>query len=70
MLFDGVVSAQTEVVEFFLQPEAAEAMIGELREDDRVLAEGAAGRGNRTVKPLDSRLRYTKTGWFCGRRGV
>ena len=35
MLFYGVVSAQTEkVVEFFLEREAAEAMIGEVREDE------------------------------------
>jgi len=34
VLFDGVVSAQTEkVVEFFLEREAAEAMIGEVREE-------------------------------------
>jgi hypothetical protein len=34
VLFYGVVSAQTEkVVEFFLEREAAEAMIGEVRED-------------------------------------
>jgi hypothetical protein len=33
MLFYGVVSAETEkVVEFFLEREAAEAMIGEVRE--------------------------------------
>ena len=36
----GVVSAQTErVVEFFLAREAAEAMIGEVWEDEPVLAE-------------------------------
>jgi hypothetical protein len=36
----GVVSAQTEkVVEFFLEREAAEAMIGEVREDEPLLAE-------------------------------
>ena len=35
VLFYGVVSAQTEkVVEFFLEHEAAEAMIGEVREDE------------------------------------
>jgi hypothetical protein len=40
VLFYGVVSAQTEnVVEFFLEREAAEAMIGEVREDEPVLAE-------------------------------
>ncbi len=40
MLFYGVVSAQTEkVVEFFLEREAAEAMIREVREDEAVLAE-------------------------------
>ena len=40
MLFYGVVSAQTEkVVEFFLEREAAEAMIREVREDEPVLAE-------------------------------
>jgi hypothetical protein len=39
VLFYGVVSAQTEkVVEFFLD-EAAEAMIGEVREDEPALAE-------------------------------
>jgi sensor histidine kinase regulating citrate/malate metabolism len=39
-LFYGVVSAQTEkVVEFFLEREAAEAMIGEVREDEPGLAE-------------------------------
>jgi hypothetical protein len=39
MLFYGVVSAQTEkVVEFFLEPDAAEAMIGEVRGDEPVLA--------------------------------
>jgi hypothetical protein len=38
--FYGVVSAQTEkVVEFYLEREAAEAMIGEVREDEPVLAE-------------------------------
>jgi hypothetical protein len=36
----GVVSARTEkVVEFFLEREAAEAMIGEVREDEPELAE-------------------------------
>jgi hypothetical protein len=36
VLFSGVVSAQTEkVVEFFLEREAAEAMIGEVREASR-----------------------------------
>jgi hypothetical protein len=40
VLFYGVVSAQTEkVVEFFLEPDAAEAMIGEVREDEPLLAE-------------------------------
>jgi hypothetical protein len=40
MLFYGVVSAQTErVVEFFLEREAAEAMIRDVREDEPVLAE-------------------------------
>jgi hypothetical protein len=40
VLFYGVVSAQTEkVVEFFLEPEAAEAMIDEVREDEPGLAE-------------------------------
>ena len=40
MLFCGVVSAQTEkVVEFFLEPEAAEAMIGEVREDEPAFAD-------------------------------
>ena len=40
MLFYGVVSAQTEkVVEFFLERDAAEAMIREVREDEPVLAE-------------------------------
>jgi hypothetical protein len=35
----GVVSTQTEkVVEFFLEREAAEAMIGEVHEDEPVLA--------------------------------
>jgi hypothetical protein len=39
VLFDGVVSAQTErVVEFFLAHETAEAMIGEVREDEPALA--------------------------------
>jgi hypothetical protein len=38
--FYGVVSAQTErVVEFFLEREAAEGMIREVREDEPVLAE-------------------------------
>ena len=38
MLFYGVVSAQTEkVVEFFLGGEAAEVMIGEVREDEPAL---------------------------------
>jgi hypothetical protein len=36
----GVVSAQTEkVVEFFLEREGAETMIGEVREDEPALAE-------------------------------
>jgi hypothetical protein len=40
VLFYGVVSAQTEKgVEFFLLWEAAEAMIGEVREDEPLLAE-------------------------------
>jgi hypothetical protein len=40
MIFYGVVSAQTErVVEFFLERDAAEAMIGEVREDEPMLAE-------------------------------
>ena len=40
MLFYGVVSFQTEkVVEFFIEREAAEAMIGEVREDEPALAE-------------------------------
>ena len=40
VLFYGVVGAQTEkVVEFFLEREAAEAMIGEVREDEPALAE-------------------------------
>ena len=37
---EGVVSAQTEkVVEFFVEREAAEAMIGEVRGDEPELAE-------------------------------
>jgi hypothetical protein len=40
VLFYGVGSAQTEkVVEFFLEREAAEAMIGEVREDEPLLAD-------------------------------
>jgi hypothetical protein len=40
VLFYGVVSAQTEkVVEFFLEHEAAEAMIDKVREDEPVLDE-------------------------------
>jgi hypothetical protein len=40
VLFYGVVSFQTEnVVEFFLAREAAEAMIGEVRKDEPLLAE-------------------------------
>jgi hypothetical protein len=40
VLFYGVVGAQTEkVVEFFLDREAAEAMIDEVREDEPALAE-------------------------------
>jgi hypothetical protein len=40
VLFYGVVSAQTEkLVESFLEREAAEAMIGEVREDEPLLAE-------------------------------
>jgi len=39
VLFYGVVSSQTEkVVEFFLEREAAAAMIGEVREDEPLLA--------------------------------
>ena len=39
VLFYGVVSAQTErVVGFFLERGAAEAMIGEVREDEPALA--------------------------------
>jgi hypothetical protein len=39
MLFYGVVNAQTEkVVEFFLERDAAEAMIREVREHEPVLA--------------------------------
>jgi hypothetical protein len=48
VLFYGVVSAQTEkVVEFFLEREAAEAMIGEVRVDEPVLAEDLRCRGDR-----------------------
>jgi hypothetical protein len=36
--FYGVVSQTEKVVEFFLERDAAEAMIGEVREDERVLA--------------------------------
>ena len=44
MLFYGVVSAQTEkVVEFFLEREAAEAMIREVRENEPLLAENFEG---------------------------
>ena len=40
MLFYGVVSPQTEkVVEFFREREVAEAMIGEVREDEPGMAE-------------------------------
>ncbi len=40
VLFYGVVSAQTEaVVEFFVERDAAEAMIREVRKDEPVLAE-------------------------------
>jgi hypothetical protein len=40
VLFYGVVSAQTrKVVEFFLEREAAEAMIREGREDEPVLSD-------------------------------
>jgi hypothetical protein len=40
VLFYGVVSAQTErVVEFFLERQAAEAMIDEVREDEPLLAQ-------------------------------
>jgi hypothetical protein len=40
VLFYGVVSAQTEkVVEFFLDREATETMIQEVREDEPLLAE-------------------------------
>ena len=40
MLFYGVVSAQTErVVKFFLEHEAAEAMIGEVRENEPLLGQ-------------------------------
>ena len=40
VLFYGVVSARTEkVVEVFLEREAAEAMIGEVREDEPLMAE-------------------------------
>ena len=40
VLFYGVVSAQTErVVKFFLEHEAAEAMIGEVRENEPLLGQ-------------------------------
>ena len=40
MLFYGVVSAQTEkVVEFFLEREAADGMISEVRKDEPMWAE-------------------------------
>jgi hypothetical protein len=40
VLFYGVVSAQTErVVEFALEPEAAEAMVDEVPENEPALAE-------------------------------
>jgi hypothetical protein len=49
--FHGVVSAQTEkVVEFFLEREAAEAMIGEVREDEPALAEGCGLRRSSSVR--------------------
>jgi hypothetical protein len=45
LLVYGVVSAQTErVVEFFLEREAAEAMFGEVREDEPLLAEDLRSR--------------------------
>jgi len=41
VVFYGVVSAQTEkVFDFFLEREAAEAMIGEARADEPLLAQG------------------------------
>jgi hypothetical protein len=40
VLFYGVVSAKTEkVVEFFLEREAADAMVDEVREDEPLLAQ-------------------------------
>ena len=46
MLFYGVVSARTEkVVEFFLEREAAEAMIDEVREDEPLLAQDLRAEG-------------------------
>jgi hypothetical protein len=40
VIFYGVVSAQTEkVIEFFLERDAAEAMIREVRKDEAALAE-------------------------------
>ena len=46
----GVVSAQTEkIVEFFLEREAAEAMIGEVSGGRAAAGAGAAGRGDRAL---------------------
>ena len=51
MLFYAIVSAQTKKdVEFFLEREAAEAMIGEVREDEPVLAEECGSRRSRLVR--------------------
>ena len=65
MLFYGVVSAQTEkVVEFLLEREAAEAMIGEVREDEPLLAEDLrSSRSSSARRPFsDTEKVFASTG--------
>jgi hypothetical protein len=60
----GVVSGQSEkVVEFFLEPEAAEAMIREVREDEPVLAEPAGRIGRARLGTVSDREKvFASTG--------
>jgi hypothetical protein len=65
MLFYGVVSAQTErVVEFFLAREAAEAMIGEIREDEPLLAEELRARQYGSLTESPSHWQRTSRGFL------
>jgi hypothetical protein len=55
MFFYGLVSQTEKAVEFFLEPEAAEALIGEVREDEHQRGRGREPRTQLvTVRPVES----------------